>query len=295
MSDDDDEFGGFGDIQMTFDGFGADEPGVTMGVNVNVAYDKFGRDAAGEYSDDEDDDESFGFMDGDFDEPEMVTEEDWAAEQADLEKEDLLLAAALAADQERMEMQRAQAMVDEHNRLQEARYQGTKLDVVEEGEEPEDAFGPGKDEIAAAQALLSRMTADPAVKRRDDVAEILGQKTGWCKMKVIGKSTKTLMRKKATWKETWIDLNRDGTMQLKQMVNAKPLVTIDLPYAKLMDDPALSPTRFAVALKTMTYYFEAKTATETELWKANIEKCKKRNRRRSAYGRQAKKDESMMF
>ena len=30
-------------------------------------------------------------------------------------------------------------------------------------------------------------------------------------------------------------------------------------------------------------------------FQANIEKCKKRNRRRSAYGRQAKKDESMMF
>ena len=27
-------FGGFGDIQMSFDGFGKDEPGVTMGVNV---------------------------------------------------------------------------------------------------------------------------------------------------------------------------------------------------------------------------------------------------------------------
>lgn len=295
MSDDEDEFGGFGDIQMSFEGFGEDEPGVTMGVNVNVAYDQWGRDASGEYSDDDDDDEDFGFMDGDFDEPEMVTEEDWAVEQADMEKEDLLLAAALAADQERMEMQRAQAMIEEHNRLQEARYEGTKLDVVEEGDEPDEAsWIPDKEKLAAAQALVSRMTADSA-RKSEMTVEILGQKTGWCKMKVIGKSTKTLMRKKAGWKEIWIDLAREGSMQLKQMVNAKPLVTIDMPYAKLMDDPAQSPTRFAVALKTMTYYFEAKTVAETELWKANIEKCKKRNRRRSAYGRQAKKDESMMF
>eukprot|EP00040_Diaphanoeca_grandis_P034696 m.216380 g.216380 ORF g.216380 m.216380 type:complete len:248 (-) comp33207_c3_seq2:113-856(-) len=125
--------------------------------------------------------------------------------------------------------------------------------------------------------------------------EILGQKKGWCDYKLIGKGGATIMRKNK-WKPIWVELSREGVMVLKKMVNdTEPLTTIEVPYAKLMEDPGGSKMRFAMGLKSQTYYFEAKSENEVELWMLNIEKAKKRNRRRSAYGRQTNQSTLMVF
>lgn len=152
---------------------------------------------------------------------------------------------------------------------------------------------PTFDSTPQPEAVEPSVSDEPETQKKE--VEILGFKKGWCQYKLIGKGATTMMRKNK-WKPVWVDLSREGLIQLKKMPNDTEVVAkIEVPYAKLMDDPGNSKLRFAMGLKSSTYYFEANTENEVELWMLNIEKAKKRNRRRSAYGQQTSGSTLMVF